>query len=267
MQAQLPTIPVSEIYKALIHTPAGKSLRASIRYEPFRHRSEDAKHWRKILGPSAITYSHMRHVYKLTQKAIKHEQKISHERFSRIQQETLLLAALCHDFGEAILDNNSVGDVPATKKEARHEKMEQLVFKQVLSSLRLNPKLKAKMWKSYYEVCHNKNSPLYKFFHLIEHMDYMDTGLTVFKNLSRGKNKLKRGKHIIGQILTFSIPLLVDSEKNSHHSTRHFVRTRKEIIHEMFRYVIRDYRKAEKLGKVILGIDIAYVAWQDYLKS
>jgi len=67
-----------------------------------------------------------------------------------MEQETLLLAALCHDFGEAILDDKSVGDVPAPKKKAQDEKIEQRVFRQVLKSLKLNPKLKVKMWKSYY---------------------------------------------------------------------------------------------------------------------
>lgn len=220
-----------------------------------------------MLGPSSITYSHMKHVYNLTKRALLHEQKVSHKLFSRAEQETLLLASLCHDFGEAILDKNSVGDIPAPKKIAQDEKIEQRVFKQVLKSLELNPKLKAKMWKSYYEVCHNKNSRLYKFFHLIEHIDYMDTGLKVFKNLSTGKSRLKRGKHLIGQILTFSIPLLVDSEKNNHHSTRHFVRSKKAKIHEMFKYCIVEYRRAERLNRVILGIDVALVTWQEYLKT
>ncbi len=265
-QARLPTIPAADIYKALIHTPAGKSLRASLRYSPFRHNEEDKGHWRKMLGPSAITYSHMKHVYKLTKRALLHEQKISHKLFSRMEQETLLLAALCHDFGEAILDDKSVGDVPAPKKRALDEKIEQRVFKQVLKSLNLNSKLKSKMWMSYREVCHNKKSRLYKFFHFIEHIDYMDTGLTTYKNLASGKNKLKRGKHLIGQILAFSIPVLANSDHN-HNSTHHFLRTREEKISEMFKYCIVEYRKAEKLKRVILGIDVAVVTWQNYLKS
>ncbi len=220
-----------------------------------------------MLGPSAITYSHMRHVYKLTKRALQHEQKMSHKLFSRIEQETLLLAALCHDFGEAVLDKNSVGDIPAPKKRAQDEKIEQRVFKQVLKSLKLNQKLKDKMWRSYYEVCHNKNSRLYEFFHLIEHIDYMDTGLRVHKNLTNGKNKLKRGKHIIGQILAFSIPVLANYEHNRHHSAHHFLRSREEQIHEMFRYSIIEYRKSEQLNKVLIGIDAALISWKDYLKS
>lgn len=266
-QAQLPTIPVAEIYKALIHTPAGRSLRATLRYEPFRHQSEEKKHWLKILGPSAVTYSHMKHVYKLTKKSLQHELRMNPKLFSRVEQEMLLLASVCHDFGEAILDEKSVGDVPATKKRAQDEKIEQRVFKQVLSSLKLNPRLKVKLWKSYFEVCHKKNSPLFKFFHLVEHIDYMDTGLTAYKNLANGKSKLKRGKHLIGQILTFSIPLLVNPGKNFHHSTRDFIKSKKKDIHDMFEYVIHDYRKAERLNLVILGIDVAFVAWQDYIKS
>lgn len=187
--------------------------------------------------------------------------------FSRAEQETLLLASVCHDFGEAILDEKSVGDVPATMKRAQDEKIEQRVFKQVLGSLKLNPRLKVKLWKSYFEVCHKKSSPLYKFFLLVEHIDYMDTGITAYKNLSNGKNRLKRGTHLIGQILTFSIPLLVNPEKNFHHSTHVFIRSKKEDIHDMFKYVIDDYRKAEKQGRVILGIDTAHVAWKGYLKS
>ena len=262
---QLPTIPVSEIYKALIHTTAGKSLRANIRYNPFRHETEAKKHWREMLGPSAITYSHMKHVYKLTKKALQNELKISPKKFSRVEQESVLLAALCHDFGEAILDEKSVGDIPAPKKKAQHDIIEQHVFKQVLSSLKLNPKLKAKMWKSYYEVCHNKNSPLYKFFHIVEHIDYMDTGLRVYKNLVGGKNALKRGHHLIGQILTFSVPILVESE--SYHSAHQFTRINKVQIHEMFKHCVVEYRKAERLNQVILGIDDAYATWQKYLKS
>lgn len=262
--AQLPTIPVAEIYKALVHTPAGKSLRTTLRYNPFRHQRENAKHWRKMLGPSSITYSHMKHVYNLTKRALLHEQKMSHKLFSRMEQETLLLAALCHDFGEAVLDKNSVGDVPASKKKAQDEKIEQRVFKQVLKSLELNPKLKVKMWKSYYEVCHNKNSRLYKFFHLIEHVDYMDTALRVHSNLTNGKNILKRGKHIIGQILAFSIPVLASSEQNRHHSAHHFLRSRKEKIHKMFSYSIVEYRKAEKRNRVFVGIDLALISWTRY---
>lgn len=219
-----------------------------------------------MLGPSAITYSHMKHVYNLTLKALKQELKISPKRFSKSEQETLLLASLCHDFGEALIDNDSVGDVPAPKKNAQHDKVEQRVFKQVLESLELNLKLKTKMWKAYYEVCHDKNSPLYAFFHFIEHIDYMDTGLTTYKNLASGKNKLKRGKHLIGQILVFSIPVLANSDHN-HNSAHHFTRTRQVEIHEMFKYCIVEYRKAERLGRVILGIDTAFSRWQTYPKS
>jgi len=266
-QAKLPTIPASEIYKALRHTPAGKSLRANLRYSPFRHNTEDAKHWLEMLGPSAVTYSHMKHVYKITKKALELEQKISNKRFGPIEQETLLLAALSHDFGEAILDDKSVGDIPAPKKDPKHEKTEQLVFKQVLKSLKLDPKLKLKMWKCYRDVCHNKSSRLYKFFHLIEHIDYMDTGIRVCRNISSGKNKLKQSRYLIGQILTFSIPLLVDDKKNNYDSTRSFIVLNKETIHEMFEYCIVEYRKAQKQNQVILGIDSAYSTWRRFLMS
>ncbi len=220
-----------------------------------------------MLGPSAITYSHMKHVYGLAKRFMHHELELNPKKFSQIEQETLLLAAVCHDFGEAILDSKSIGDVPATKKRAQDEKIEQRVFKQVLKSLELNPKLKAKMWKSYYEVCHNKNSRLYMFFHLIEHIDYMDTALRVHKNLTNGKNKLKRGKRIIGQILAFSIPVLANPEQNQHHSAHHFLRSRKEKIHEMFSYSVAQYRKLEKQKQVFVGIDLALISWRNYLGS
>jgi len=94
----------------------------------------------------------------------------------------------------------------------------------------------------------------------------MDTALRVHGNLTDGENELKRGKHLIGQILTFSIPVLVNPDLNRHHSMHHFLRTKKKKINEMFKYCITEYRKAEKLNVVILGIDTVFIAWENYIK-
>lgn len=266
-QKSVPDIPVSEIYKALSRTTAGISLKKNARYEPFRHKTEDHKHWRSVLGPSAITYSHMKHVYKLTKRALDHETQMNPKSHTSLEREMLLLASLCHDFGEAVLDQTSVGDVPAPLKKPDHEKKEREVFKKVLKSLELESKLKQKLLKSYLEVCHNKNSHLFKYFHLIEHIDYLDTGLHIYRSLTRLNKTLKRGKYVIGQILTFSIPILVDEKRNHHPSTRRFIYTKRHEITAMFKFCANEYRKAESQKKVIPGIDVAFMRWQQYSKA
>ncbi len=261
MVTRQPTIPAQRIYKALLQTKAAQSLRETTRYQPFRHSDESPAYWRKVLGPSGITLSHLKQVYMLTRKLLQHEVRVHPRRFSRADQEMLLIAALVHDFGEAILDEQSVGDIPAPLKGAEHDRREKKVFRQVLALLALKAPLKKKIWTSYLNACHNKKPHLHQFFHLIEHIDYLDTGIRVYENTKKRRLPIRRGAHLIGQILTFSIPLLVNYSKNLYPSTHAFLRKRQRTISSMFHETKSEYLRAEKKRIVISGFESAYEAW------
>lgn len=255
-------IPAQEIYHALLHTKAARSLRETTRYQPFRHSTESRSYWRKVLGPSGVTLSHLKQVYAITQQLLQHEARVHPRRFSRADQEMLLIAALVHDFGEAILDEQSVGDIPAPLKGAEHDRREKKVFRQVLALLALKAPLKKKIWTSYLNACHNKKPHLHQFFHLIEHIDYLDTGIRVYENTKKRRLPIRRGAHLVGQILTFSIPLLVNYSRNLYPSTHAFLRKRHRIISAMFLSTRAPYLRAEKRRTVIAGFASAHSAWE-----
>lgn len=150
-KVSVPQIPVAEIFSALKKTPAGQSLRTTPRFNLFKD-SEPLSHWRSVLGPSAVTYSHMKFVHKITMRFLKDEVAADHEKFTINDRQTLLLAAACHDFGEAIIDDNGIGDIALIFKNKKHEEIERKVFIQVLDLMDLDKSLKRNLIDSYAKV-------------------------------------------------------------------------------------------------------------------
>lgn len=262
----LQNIPVNEIFTALRKTPAGRSLRQSPRFAPYRHSSESLILWRRILGPSGITYYHMKHVYSILGKFLKVDISARQDIFSSQDIRWLLLGAACHDFGEAILEGeDSVGDIVFFLKNKNHVEKEFIIFQKVLQSLSISDSLKKDLTLAYQEVVMNDSSHLFRYFQSLERTEYLMTALTVFRNYQQFK-RLTNSKLLVGNVLAVHIDKVtqfasqhaaIDKflKKNSHHITQAY----KTVSDDYRNYALDNHLKSS-------NIDDSWKAWQRFLE-
>lgn len=204
---------VKELFVALRKTPAGKYLSSSLRFRFYKTDREDPFLWRRVLGPSAITFSHMQYMYKVVSSFLRIELKMNPKKINGGDQNKLLLAAACHDFGEAIIDNNGIGDIPDPLKTKEHQLIEQKIFYDVLKILPLKKSLKEEFALAYEEVIVDENSLLHSYFRTIEQLEYIMTAMNVVR-ASKKRVYITNGKLLVGDVLSNSlIPVLTKTSQ------------------------------------------------------
>ena len=259
----LPEINVAEIFTALRKTPAAKPLRSMLRFGPFRHETESPQHWKKVLGPSANSFTHMPYVYKFLRKMIATELQISPNFFTKEEQKTLLLAAACHDFGEAVINGQGVGDIIIIWKKPYHEEQEHKVFDEVLAMLKLPKKLKGEISTAYNIVMREKTNRLGHYFNAIEKTEYLDTILKVYRN-HLAENRIKNRQLLIGQVLTTYIPPLIEHTEQ-YVSIKKYLGKNRHFISSAFKYTYRDYVNHDPTDKrYVKGIETSLQKWTEF---
>ena len=106
-------------FYAFSKTEYGRELSDKIRYEKYNLAKLPNAEWISILGLDVDNLWHMMITFGLAQSFIEQTEKNEPGYFSEDEKTTLMLAAIIHDQGEAIIGDISYGD-----KNAAHEEQE-----------------------------------------------------------------------------------------------------------------------------------------------
>lgn len=254
----LPEIPVKEIFAALRKTSAGRSLQRMLRFGLYKDPKETSVHWKKILGPSAATYTHMQYLYYFLSNFLKNELSRDPALFNREKQRVLLMASSCHDFGEAIIDGEGIGDIAAPLKNKKHEEKEREMFERVLGLLKLDKNIISELKEAYQNVVVENSSHLHRFFRAVEKTEYIDTILKTYKKCTNGY-KLVNQKLLIRQVLSYDLPFVIEYSKEFY-SVKKYLFINANHITGAIKFSSNGYIKTGDIEKT-------YQLWMDCLDN
>lgn len=221
---------------ALRQTKAGESLAGIYRWSSFRSSETDAD-WRELLGATAIDIEHGELMYELGSIFLEQEKG----RFTPEQEELFLYGFLVHDFGEAIIDENGIGDVSAQIKTTEHEKIENGIARAVIDSLPVDPTLKDKLLLSYQQVVEGGDPELHKAFKALEKTEYVMTALIAYQNCrsreEQGKSGILLEKPMVGRVLVIDLSKVLNVFAPEYPSSiGRYVRSMEPVIEEAYQY-------------------------------
>lgn len=195
-------------------TEYGKRLRENIRFERYKPATVGRDTWEHLLGADVNNLRHMRLTYGLTRKFIDTEEHPPRSwkkevpidaRFSEREQEDLLLAAIIHDWAEAV-----VGDITYELKTTVHEEAERAAFRDILQDIFGTEKtrvLAARIDEVVDAVVNDHTTKLGKAFNAIERIGYLRTCLRAWNIHKETTGELRSGLEwlannvLLGQII------------------------------------------------------------------
>lgn len=163
-----------ELNQQFARTDYGLILDNEVRFGTFKPDFLANEEWVEMLGPDANNRAHMMRAYQLTRWAI------AQEDLSNLDKYRMRLAAMTHDWGEAI-----VGDTPDPLKTAEGEELERKAWLEVADSMlgeNKSSQLATQVWPIIFPMQQNKLSRLWRG---IEYMGYMETGLKAARAAGR----------------------------------------------------------------------------------
>jgi len=177
------------IYNEFAKTKFGKDLKKEVRYERFKPKSVSKKLWQEVLGPDVNNLEHHLVSYKITNTFfVCNDEKISGSSiFNYHEKKLLIVAALIHDWGEAI-----VGDVTFDRKSAAYEKKEYEAFQCMLKKIFFRDADVVEFLdieEAFEKVVGGKEKNLAEAFNAIERIGYLITGVRAWK---KGKLFLRK---------------------------------------------------------------------------
>lgn len=156
--------PEYQLNEQFANSDYGLILDNSVRFGTFKPDFIANEEWVEMLGEDVNNRTHMMRAYKLTRWAM------SHEDLSPLDKERMGLAAMVHDWGEAI-----VGDTPDPLKTAEGERLERIAWGTVASSLLGKHKAMELAIATDSIVFPQRQNKLSRLWRAIEYMGYFET--------------------------------------------------------------------------------------------
>lgn len=171
------TYKFTDLHRLFAETSYGKTLARRVRYGRYRPESISEEVWRMALGADVNNLEHMRLTYGLTRQFIRYQNMYGEDVLSQADQEDLLLAAISHDWGEAV-----VGDVMFDLKTAAVENDESSAIRQIIHEMFGNggEELPVRVEQVISDIVENHETRLGQMFRVIEQLGYLRTGLNAF---------------------------------------------------------------------------------------
>lgn len=198
-----------KVMGALENSPAGVSLSSTYRWKFFRSSESDTD-WRDILGATAIDFSHGVLMFRIGDDFLQRERN----RFTQEQKDTLLYGLLVHDFGEAIIGGEGVGDV-STQVKTKSDYVEEVDMAwKVIYSLDIDHELAVDLIYSYQQVVMGGDPKLHHAFKALERLEYVMTALKTYQNCrrreTRGETGVELEQAMVGRVLLFDLAKVID---------------------------------------------------------
>ncbi len=230
-----------EHYQSILNTfqgtEAGRSLQNIFRWSTFRNGESDQL-WSEALGATANDFTHGQLMYGIARSFLRHEP----DRFTTEQQQTFLNGVICHDWGEAIINGNGVGDVSAQTKTDMVEKEESVIARLAINALNLPSATKLQLLTGYVDVVEGLDPQLHHAFKALEKSEYVITAMKLYQNCRRmnknGKVGIDQEIPMIGRVLVIDLGKVLDLYAPTYlRSLGVLFYTAAPLIDEMFAYV------------------------------
>ncbi len=256
------------IHQAFTETEYGHKLAANIRYERYKPKSVSNERWVELLGADVNNLTHLQLTYGLTRSFIIHQDEVDPSYLSDQERQTLLVAALIHDWGEAM-----VGDLSWDEKDDSAEAKESAAFDGKLSDFypEGSDDIKAMIKSARDEIIFNPKSRLGRLFNAIERVGYIRTALRASEHVISGDAPdCKEGlRWIVGDVFGNHIIKALEYA-NDYPPVHRFLADQVGKINTAFTVVTSDVfanYKPEQRGQEKIDFINARLAWDEWAKS
>ncbi|MBD3363321.1 hypothetical protein GF362_06410 [Candidatus Dojkabacteria bacterium] len=177
-------IPFKDIHEAFASTKYGEILAGNIRYERFKPLHISPQEWYTLLGDDVNNLTHLTYTFNLAHDFLTTNNDALQQNtngyleksiFNQDEEQKLLLSALIHDWGEAV-----VGDIPFDIKTEEDEELEFHAFDQIIHEINEQTSINLDsnfIKETLLEVVFGMDSKLSKAFNAIERLGYLTTGI------------------------------------------------------------------------------------------
>lgn len=162
-----------ELHRAFAHTEYGETLAGMVRYERYMPEGTPNDEWVALLGADVNNLEHMRLTTGLTHAFIRSMDELSPGELTEEDRELLPVAAISHDWGEAI-----VSDITFSHKTLEDEKKEKKAFLSIVSGSLADVSGSELVVQAAHEVVFDqKKTRRGRMFNAVERVGYMRTAL------------------------------------------------------------------------------------------
>ncbi|MBD3244616.1 MAG: hypothetical protein GF335_01335 [Candidatus Moranbacteria bacterium] len=220
-------ISFNDLHNLFVQSNYGRIMIAKIRYERYKPWNLDAKEWEKLLGPDVNNLKHLWVVYKLARnfindqiyapKEFKNRTKGEFFSYNQAETESILLASLIHDWGEA-----EIGDITFEKKDKnKNLKQDEIVALRKIAANLINDGSEGILLDKINEVIDrvilkSSSSRIGRAFNAVERQGYLLNGVKAW-NLSKSKSMefelSDKLKWLSNNVFLNQIPALVEYSK------------------------------------------------------
>jgi 5'-deoxynucleotidase YfbR-like HD superfamily hydrolase len=163
-----------EVYTAFAESEHGQQLATQVRFERYNLAGVSNERWIELLGRDVNNLEHMPLTNRLTWVMIERLRESQPDLLDEGEEELLLVAAMVHDWGEAI-----VGDTTYSEKTDDHETEERKAVAEILSAFE-DEEMEGMIEMIEYaatNIVFNAETKLGKIFNTIERIGYIRTAM------------------------------------------------------------------------------------------
>jgi hypothetical protein len=222
----------------------------------------------KLLGADVNNLTHLTLTYGLARSFVLHQEEADPNFLTNQEKETLLTAALIHDWAEAI-----VGDLSWDEKTEQAEAEEIAAFKRSLSEFypEETGDIQQQIQQARDEVIFNPDGRLGRMFNAIERVGYIRTALRASKHVIAGDAQDCEGglRWIVGDVFGNHIIKTLEYAED-YPPVRMFLSNQLADIDVAFETVnsqVFDNYKPQQRGQERLDFDDAHLVWNDWVQS
>lgn len=223
----------SKIKEALSSSPAGESLKSIYRWSGngFRNSQSD-KEWSRIMGATAQDFTHGELMYHIARDFCEREYV-----FTPRQERIFLFGVIVHDWGEAIIDKNSIGDISAQIKTKANEKQEGVVFREVIKKIKIDRRTRRELLNGYIQTVESGDHVLNYAFKALEKTEYVITAMKAYQNCKRHGIELPTLAPLVGRVLTIDLTSILDNHAEKYpYSIGLLFKNSQKLIDEMYEF-------------------------------
>jgi hypothetical protein len=253
------------IHECFEETEYGRTLAARVRYERYKPAEVANERWIQLLGADVNNLTHMPLTYGLAQDFIRTADRDQSYPLDDSEKELLQVAALTHDWAEAI-----VGDITFGDKTDEDERAEAAAFDAYLSGFYTGKEAEL-IQKAREEIIfdHSGDTKLGRVFNAIERVGYMRTALRAHAHLvTDDAQDCENGlTWLVADVLSQQPIPLIEHAKTLP-PVRQYLQNQGDIITEAFKSVSSEVFENYPLEQRTLKQDAfgrSYLAWQEWI--
>lgn len=253
-----------ELHNAFAKTVHGEKLAGEVRFDRYMSGGLSNQEWVGLLGADVNNLEHMRLTLGLAQDFVRTMDACHPGELSSEDRQLLGVAAVSHDWGEAI-----VTDITYSKKTPEDERREKEAFLHIVSTEMADVPGADLVLRAAHEVVFDqKGTRLGKMFNIVERVGYMRTALRAHVRVDTVKSPdIQNGlRWLVADVLGNNPPHLVRQAADST-PARNYLLAQSGLISAAFEAVedaiFENYGEEADVKRVAMAD--SFTAWQEWL--